>query len=105
MAGTVQRRRLALPAAALAGAVAAVSTGLRLAAYHVPASLSLSCALSVLASTVWLIAHIADALTVTTYRCQAPGCDFRVRLRITDAAESRRWQKIAAEHPSHGYRP
>ncbi len=99
----MKRRRLVLPAAAVAGVVVAVSTGLRLSAYHVPASLTVSCVLATLTSTVWLIAHVADALTSTTHRCPAPGCDFQVRLRGTGAAESRRWQEVAAEHPGHNY--
>ena len=95
------RRRVAsvlLIAAALAMGAA---IGVRLAAYGVPDALLAACALSAASSSLWLLTRIEQAQTTTTHRCTAPRCTFQARVRHADAAESRRWQEIAAAHPRH----
>ncbi|WP_405838400.1 hypothetical protein OG528_12675 [Streptomyces platensis] len=102
----MQHRYLALSASVIVGAATGITYAVRLADYGVPISLSLSCALSVFAVTMWLAGRVADALSpATTHRCAAAGCDFQVRLQGTGAAESRKWQEIAASHPDHNYLP
>ena len=97
----MQRRHIVLFASAAVGAAVAVTYEVQLLAYGVPASLAVSCSLAVFASAFWLAGFLGDVLTATTHRCQAPGCDFRARVRGVDAAENRRWQEAAAEHPHH----
>ncbi|WP_433340594.1 hypothetical protein [Streptomyces sp. CA-253872] len=81
----------------------AVAVGRLLSAYGVPVLLLLSCSLSVASSAVWLLSRLTDGAR-TRSRCAAPGCDFQVRTRGVDAAEARRWQETAADHPLHRYR-
>jgi hypothetical protein len=93
-------RRRALVAGIVTGSTAlAALIGVRLAHHDVPLSLLVACCLSCLATFTSLLFHVADAWSTTTHRCKRPGCDFRVRLTHTDAAESRRWQEVAARHP------
>jgi hypothetical protein len=80
--------------AALAGAI-----GVWLSDYGVPAVLLVACSLSCLATFTNLAFRVLDALSTTTHQCKQPGCDFRVQLTNADAAENRRWQEIAANHP------
>ncbi|WP_411121286.1 hypothetical protein [Streptomyces sp. x-19] len=96
--------RLVATGAVVLGVATAVAIGTRLAAYDVPLSLIASCALACLATTVWVVDLLIKAFASTTYRCPDPACDFTVRVRHADAAENRRWQETAAEHPTHLYR-
>ncbi|WP_369359575.1 hypothetical protein [Streptomyces sp. cg2] len=96
--------RLVLTVSVVVGVANAVSIGTKLAAYDVPLSLIVTCAMACLTSTVWVVGTLVDLLGSTTYRCTEPGCDFTVRVRHGNAAENRRWQETAAEHPTHLYR-
>ncbi|WAU84900.1 hypothetical protein O1Q96_37550 [Streptomyces sp. Qhu-G9] len=99
-----RRRRIAsLLIIACALAVGA-STGVRLAAYGVPFALLTACVLGIASSSLWLYSHIDAALTSTTHRCRAPYCTVQVRMRHVSAADSLRWQEIAAAHPTHDTR-
>ncbi|MEU9345173.1 hypothetical protein AB0D74_28620 [Streptomyces sp. NPDC048278] len=95
------RRRLTLLVVGTACTALAVAIGVRLAAYGVPLALLVACCLSCLATFSSLLFRLVDALSTTTHRCRRPGCDFQVRLTHANAAESRRWQEIAGQHP-HG---
>ncbi|GGU94416.1 hypothetical protein GCM10010260_31860 [Streptomyces filipinensis] len=77
----------------------AVVIGVRLDAYGVPLVLLLACAFSLQTSLMSLLFRLVDALSSTTHRCSRPGCDFQVWLTGVDAAENRRWQEIAGNHP------
>ncbi|MFF2809354.1 hypothetical protein ACFVT2_19665 [Streptomyces sp. NPDC058000] len=96
--------RLVVTVSAVLGVANAVSIGSKLAAYDVPLSLIVSCALACLATTVWVVELLTRAFASTTYRCPDPACSFTVRVQHVDAAENRRWQETAAEHPTHLYR-
>ncbi|MGG2461734.1 hypothetical protein ACO0M4_18270 [Streptomyces sp. RGM 3693] len=96
--------RLVVTVAVVLGVADAVSIGSKLAAYDVPLSLIVACALACLATTVWAVDLLTKAFASTTYRCPDPACSFTVRVRHVDAVENRRWQETAAEHPSHHYR-
>ncbi|MGX8907363.1 hypothetical protein ACR820_19470 [Streptomyces netropsis] len=96
-------RRLALPAAVVAGGAVAWFIGLRLRAYHVPVDLTAACALAVFATVTVAIRSLIEAACATAHRCPVPGCRFRVRLTNPDAAESRRWQEAASAHPTHAH--
>ncbi|PNE41609.1 hypothetical protein [Streptomyces noursei] len=96
--------RLVQTVSVVLGVANAVSVGSKLAAYDVPLSLIVACALSCLAMTVWFVDHLVEILGSTMYRCTDPACSFKVRVRYVDAAENRRWQETAAEHPTHLYR-
>ncbi|WP_275463770.1 hypothetical protein [Streptomyces noursei] len=96
--------RLVVTVSAVLGVANVVSVGTELASYDVPLSLIVSCALAYLAMTVWVVDLLTKAFASTTYRCPEPACDFKVRIRHADAAENRRWQETAAEHPTHAYR-
>jgi hypothetical protein len=95
---TTRRRALIVGAVALSATLAIV-IGVRLSGYGVPVTLLLACCLSCVATFSSLFFHVIGAWSTTTHRCARPGCDFRVSLTGTDAAESRRWQEIAAHHP------
>lgn len=97
---SVRRRVVSLLIIGMAMAVA-VSIGVRLHSYGVPLALITPCVLSVLSSSMWLLIRVEEAARTTTHRCTAAGCDFLVRLQHVDAAESRRWQEAAANHPAH----
>lgn len=79
----------------------AASVGLRLHSYAVPLHLLIPCVLAVASSALWLLSKAAEAFESTVHRCTASGCTFQVRVRNGSAAESRRWQEIAAAHPTH----
>ncbi|NUS81022.1 MAG: hypothetical protein HOV70_33100 [Streptomyces sp.] len=97
---TTRRRVITVGIVAVSTALA-VAIAARLSGYGVPVLLVAACGASCLSAFSSLLFHVADALPATTHRCTRPGCDFRVRLTNTDAAESRRWQEIAATHPHH----
>lgn len=94
------RHRLLVSGAVAVSAALAVSVGVLLSGYGVPLSLLPACCASCLATFSSLLFHVIDAWS--TYRCRRPGCDFHVRLTLTDAAENWRWQEIAAHHPHRG---
>ncbi|MGH4030854.1 hypothetical protein ACQB60_18160 [Actinomycetota bacterium Odt1-20B] len=96
----IRRRVAGLLIIATAGAVA-VSIGMRLRSYGVPIGLITPCVLAVLSSALWLLMDVSKALASTVHRCTVKGCTFEVRVQNADAAESRRWQEIAAAHPNH----
>ncbi|MFF0759480.1 hypothetical protein ACFYWH_05495 [Streptomyces sp. NPDC003737] len=100
---SIRRRRLAVSAAAAVSTALSVAIGVRLSAYGVPLALLLACCLSCMATFSSLLFRVIDALSTTVHRCTRPGCDFRVSLAHTDAAESRRWQEIAAQHPHRSH--
>ncbi|MFJ9088722.1 hypothetical protein ACIRL3_40570 [Streptomyces sp. NPDC102384] len=79
----------------------ATSTGMRLHSYAVPLGLLITCVLAVASSALWLLSKVAEAAESTVHRCTAEGCTFQVRVRHGSAADSRRWQEIAAAHPTH----
>ncbi|MFD8301895.1 hypothetical protein ACFV29_05995 [Streptomyces sp. NPDC059690] len=93
-----RRRALIVGAVATSVTLAAV-IGVRLSGYGVPVTLLLACCLSCVATFSSLFFHVIGAWSTTTHRCTRPGCDFRVSLTNTDAAENRHWQEIAAHHP------
>lgn len=95
---TTRHRALTTGVVAVSAALA-VAIGVRLSAYGVPLALLLACCLSCLATFSSLFFRVIAALSTTTHHCPRPGCDFRVSLTHTDAAESGRWQEIAAQHP------
>ncbi|MGX5188305.1 hypothetical protein ACWKT5_37830 [Streptomyces avermitilis] len=99
---TPRHRTLTAGATAISAALT-VAIGVRLSAYGVPFALLLACCLSCLATFSSLLFRVIAALSTTTHRCTRPGCDFRVSLTHTDAAESRRWQEIAAQHPHRSH--
>ncbi|TCR24201.1 hypothetical protein [Streptomyces sp. BK205] len=96
---SIRRRRIAVSAAVAVSTALSVAIGVRLSGYGVPLALLLACCLSCLATFSSLLFRVIAALSTTTHRCTRPGCDFRVSLAYTDAAESRKWQEIAAQHP------
>ncbi|PWI15570.1 hypothetical protein DI272_16365 [Streptomyces sp. Act143] len=96
----VRRRLLAVGIIAVSTALA-VAIAARLSGYGVPVLLVMACGAACLSAFCDLLFRVADAAQATTHRCTQPGCDFHVRLTNVDAAESRRWQEIAATHPHH----
>ncbi|MFJ9104829.1 hypothetical protein ACIRJM_40940 [Streptomyces sp. NPDC102405] len=96
---SMRRRRLAISAAVAVSTALSVAVGVRLAGYAVPVALLLACCLSCLATFSSLLFRLVDVWSTTTHRCTQAGCDFQVRLTHAGAAESRRWQEIAAHHP------
>ncbi|WP_333740847.1 hypothetical protein [Streptomyces sp. IBSBF 2806] len=97
------RHRGLITGAVAVSAALAIAIGVQLSGYGVPLSLLLACCLSCLATFSSLLFRLIAALSTTTHRCARPGCDFRVSLAHTDAAESRRWQEIAAQHPHRSH--
>ncbi|MFF1565853.1 hypothetical protein ACFVY1_20400 [Streptomyces sp. NPDC058293] len=95
-----RRRIVSLLEIGVALAVGA-AISFRLASYGVPFFLHATCVLGTAGSVLSALLNIEQALTATTHRCTAPGCDFRVRMQHVDAGENRRWQEIAAAHPTH----
>ncbi|MFD8396459.1 hypothetical protein ACFV2N_46640 [Streptomyces sp. NPDC059680] len=98
-ATTATRRRLVYSGIVVVCATLAGAIGVRLSQYDVPASLLVACSGSCLATFTSLAFRCTEALSTITHQCAQPGCDFRVRLTNADAAENRRWQEIAAQHP------
>ncbi|MGH4027840.1 hypothetical protein ACQB60_02750 [Actinomycetota bacterium Odt1-20B] len=97
------RRRLAFPLMCAIALGCGAFTGAQLAAYHVPVLLLISCALATVSSVLCVLGQAKEALTSVVHRCPADDCDFEVRVSDGDAAESRRWQEIAADHPHHDH--
>ncbi|KWT63140.1 hypothetical protein ADL21_04550 [Streptomyces albus subsp. albus] len=95
----MKRQRLVLPAAVTVGVVFAVSTGWRLASYHVPLTLLVACASALFLTAFTLVLRIVEARSTVVHRCRREGCSFAVHVRHVDAVENRRWQEIAAAHP------
>ncbi|GAA4025390.1 hypothetical protein [Streptomyces plumbiresistens] len=95
----ITRHRALTAGAAAVSAALSIAIGVRLSGYGVPLSLLLACCLSCMATFSSLLFRLISAMSTTTHRCTRPGCDFRVSLAHTDAAENRRWQEIAAHHP------
>ncbi|MGW8378567.1 hypothetical protein [Streptomyces sp. ODS28] len=64
---------------------------------------SATVAVALLAWIAWsrAVELLIDSWISTTHRCPAKGCTFSVRLIGADAAESRRWQEVAHDHPHH----
>ncbi|TBO57022.1 hypothetical protein EYS09_24785 [Streptomyces kasugaensis] len=95
--------RFATPAAGTAAAALAAAYGVQLASYNVPLPPTVACAGCIFAVGFTSLHRAVKTWSSTTHRCTE--CDFTVRLRGADAAESRRWQEIAASHPGHIHRP
>ncbi|WP_367131411.1 MULTISPECIES: hypothetical protein [Streptomyces] len=83
------------------GAAAAAVMWARLRPYGLSWDLMATCVLPVAGTIASTVLHVAEVLSVTTHRCTAPGCNFKVRMTAVDAAEDRRWQEAAAAHPDH----
>ncbi|MEU1597240.1 hypothetical protein ABZ468_31415 [Streptomyces sp. NPDC005708] len=81
--------------------LAAVLIGSQLHTYGVPLGLITPCVLSVLSSALWLLIRVEEAWSSTRHRCSAQGCTFEVRVQNGSAADNRRWQEVAAAHPTH----
>ncbi|MFF2252478.1 hypothetical protein [Streptomyces sp. NPDC058142] len=96
-----QRRRIVSLLQVGVSLAVGVAISIRLASYGVPFFLLTACALGTAGSVLSALLNIEQARVATTHRCTAPGCDFRVRIQHSDAGESRRWQEIAAAHPTH----
>ncbi|WP_428953316.1 hypothetical protein [Streptomyces sp. cg35] len=79
------------------------SIGVQLYWQHVTWGLIVPCVLAAASSSLWLLSKVAEAFESTVHRCTAPGCTFRVRVQNVDAAENRRWQEVAAAHPTHDH--
>ncbi|WP_058046266.1 hypothetical protein [Streptomyces roseifaciens] len=94
-------RHIRIAIALCAGAGMAVAMWARLSPYGLPWSLTLSCVVAVSGTISAATLHLTEMFAVTTHRCKAPGCRYIVRVTGVDAAESRRWQEIAAAHPGH----
>ena len=101
VATSTKRRRLLVVVAVSLGLTVSTVTVRTLHGYNVPLAQVLLIAAVMGITLVSGALHIADAATMTTHRCTARGCDFRVRLSGADAAEDRRWQEIAVAHPHH----
>ncbi|GAB2891666.1 hypothetical protein [Streptomyces mayteni] len=71
--------------------------------YDVPFVLAFCIAVVMGLDTLNSVFNIATRARTITHRCTEPDCTFRVSVTAVDAAESRRWQEIAAAHP-HRYR-
>ncbi|QKV93883.1 hypothetical protein HUT19_20715 [Streptomyces sp. NA02950] len=96
----MKQRLFPLLAEAIAAAMAA-NLGYQLTDYDVPLALVLACALALYIAFRETLRQLAQARYTVTHRCTVPGCTFTVRLTRADAVENRRWQEIAAAHPSH----
>ncbi|GHA63809.1 hypothetical protein GCM10010330_15740 [Streptomyces tendae] len=97
------RHRALMTGAVAVSTALAVLIGVRLSGYGVPVTLLLACCLSCVATFSSLLFRLVSAWSTTTHRCTRPGCDFRVSLTRSDAAENRRWQEIAARHPHRSH--
>ncbi|MEU1309636.1 hypothetical protein ABZ419_12180 [Streptomyces cinnamoneus] len=96
-------RRFSSPLAVVAGTLTGGGYARQLITCGVPALLTIGCALAVFAVVHTAVGTLLEWLCGEKYRCKAPGCGFHVRLPGTDAGESRRWQEIAAAHPTHDH--
>ncbi|MEV0602188.1 hypothetical protein AB0I82_23180 [Streptomyces sp. NPDC050315] len=99
MNSTDRIRRFSFPVSIFLGGTVAAANAAELVSYDVPPSLLVACTASIWAIGTTCCQRLADAWTTTTHRCREEGCDFTVRLSGSDAAENRRWQEIAAQHP------
>ncbi|MFF6640332.1 hypothetical protein ACFY83_24265 [Streptomyces althioticus] len=99
---TVSQHRLLYLAGVAAASALTAAMGVSLSDYGVRTTLVVACCLSSLAAYAGVWGRVVAALSTTTHACTKPGCDFRVRLTCVDAAENRRWQEIAANHPHRG---
>ncbi|RFU83275.1 hypothetical protein DY218_28630 [Streptomyces triticagri] len=79
----------------------AIGTGMRLRSYGVPPLQAASSVLGIWWAGLWLALRLEDALSVVTHRCTAPGCHYVARVHSPDPGTNRRWQEIAAAHPTH----
>ncbi|MFE6801541.1 hypothetical protein ACFVEN_07640 [Streptomyces sp. NPDC057681] len=95
-----QRRRLVSLLQVGVSLAVGAAISIRLATYDVPFFLLTACALGTAGSVLSALLNIEQAWTATTHRCTVPGC-VRVRIQHSDAGENRRWQEIAAAHPTH----
>ncbi|MFD8366008.1 hypothetical protein [Streptomyces hygroscopicus] len=96
----MKQRLFPLLAEAIAGAMAGY-LGYQLTTYDVPLALVVACALALYIAFRESLHQLRQAPHTVTHRCTVPGCAFTVRLTRADAVENRRWQEIAAAHPSH----
>ncbi|WP_327355013.1 hypothetical protein [Streptomyces sp. NBC_01304] len=101
MAQSTNRRRIFEGVMVLITFTLAVWISVRLDSYGVPISLVIPCGLGVVSSGMSMLSQLTQARAGTLHRCPAEGCAFSVRVENVDAAESRRWQEIAAAHPAH----
>lgn len=99
MTRQIHMRRFVLPAAVAVGGAFAARTAFRLADYHVPLTLVISCGSAAFTVVLMLALRLAEAGATRTHRCKKPGCDFSVRLTHADPGENRKWQEITARHP------
>ncbi|MFF7348737.1 hypothetical protein ACFZA4_34415 [Streptomyces antimycoticus] len=88
-----------LPIAEIIAAAMAACIGYQLDTYDVPLSMTLASSLAMFLAFRDTIHQLTGASRAVTHRCPNRGCDFMVRLTGASAAESRRWQEIAAAHP------
>ncbi|MFJ8507586.1 hypothetical protein [Streptomyces avermitilis] len=93
-----RHRALNAGAVAVSGALS-VAIAVQLSAHGVSPALLFACTASCLATFSSLLFRLIGAWSTTTHRCTRPGCDFRVSLTRATAADSQRWQEIAAHHP------
>ncbi|MFE2440945.1 hypothetical protein ACFXDF_02535 [Streptomyces sp. NPDC059426] len=96
----MKQRLFPLLAEAIAAAMAGY-LGYQLSTYDVPLLLDVACALALYIAFRESLHQLRQAPHTVTHRCTVPGCAFTVRLTRADAVENRRWQEIAAAHPSH----
>ncbi|MFD4973175.1 hypothetical protein [Streptomyces sp. NPDC058424] len=101
MAQSPTRRRITSAFLISGGCLVAFLIGSQLHTYGVPLGLITPCVLSVLSSALWLLIRVEEALSRTRHRCTAQGCTFEVRVQSGSAADNRRWQEVAAAHPTH----
>ncbi|MEU2153804.1 hypothetical protein ABZ532_02035 [Streptomyces sp. NPDC019396] len=101
MAQSPTRRRITSAALIAAAGTVAAWIAVQLHAYGVPIGLITPCVLSVLSSALWLLIRAEEAWSSTRHRCTATGCTFEVRVQNGSAADNRRWQEVAAAHPTH----
>ncbi|MFE4717710.1 hypothetical protein ACFRLW_15035 [Streptomyces sp. NPDC056728] len=96
-----QRRRIVSLLEVGVSIAVGVAISIRLASYGVPFGLITPCVLSVLSSALWLLIRAEEALSSTRHRCTTQGCTFEVRVQNGSAVDNRRWQEVAAAHPTH----
>ncbi|MEV6994362.1 hypothetical protein AB0N87_35105 [Streptomyces sp. NPDC093228] len=101
MAQSLTRRRITGVFLIGGACLVAFLIGSQLHSYGVPLGLITLCVLSVLSSALWLLIRAEEAWSSTRHRCTAQGCTFEVRVQNGSAADNRRWQEIAAAHPTH----
>lgn len=68
--------------------------------YGSPLEVTVAVGLATWLGLTTVLTDVFTAAATTTYRCPEPGCDFTVGLLHVDAAEYRRWQEAAADHPN-----